>query len=49
MTFPDSLPETRLFDQFKVPDKLASLLTIVMETTILFSIHWESGQVSWFS
>lgn len=46
-TFPDSLLEPGLFVQLKVPDKLALLLKIL--TTILFSVPWESGQISWFS
>lgn len=48
-TFPDSLLEPELFVQLKVPDKLALLLAILMEATILFSVPWDSGQVSWFS
>lgn len=49
VTFPVGLLEPGLFVQLKVPDKLALRLTILTETTILFSVPWESGQVSWFS
>lgn len=49
VTFPNSLLEPGPFVQLKVPDKLALLLTVFMEITILLSARWESGQVSCFS